>query len=132
MAEKGTPMWARLLEIIAGIILLVIAVYFVFNPSLGVGLVRTLLAIDQNTQRHTGDYCSSPRGVLHHLPKPRKCISHLPICARAVANRNRKNSVRRIRGRGGSATLGQNRRYSNRCDSIIDCYRSDHLAQRAW
>jgi uncharacterized membrane protein HdeD (DUF308 family) len=45
MAEKGTPMWARLLEIIAGIILLVIAVYFVFNPSLGVGLVRTLLAI---------------------------------------------------------------------------------------
>ncbi len=45
MAEKGTPMWARLLEIIAGIILLVIAVYFVFNPSLGVGIVRTLLAI---------------------------------------------------------------------------------------
>src|SRR5450759_869912 len=37
--------WMRGLEIIAGIILLVIAVWFVFNPSLGVGLVRTLLAI---------------------------------------------------------------------------------------
>ncbi|MEI7826403.1 MAG: DUF308 domain-containing protein [Euryarchaeota archaeon] len=38
-------MWMRALEIIVGIILLVIAVYFVLNPSLGVGLVRTLLAI---------------------------------------------------------------------------------------
>src|SRR5665811_2634920 len=37
--------WMRGLEIIAGVILLVIAVWFVFNPSLGVGLVRTLLAI---------------------------------------------------------------------------------------
>ncbi|MGA7075360.1 MAG: DUF308 domain-containing protein [Halobacteriota archaeon] len=40
-----TKTWMRALEIIAGIILLVIAVWFVFNPSLGVGLVRTLLAI---------------------------------------------------------------------------------------
>ena len=37
--------WMRGLEIIAGVILLVIAVWFVFNPSLGVGLVRTLLAV---------------------------------------------------------------------------------------
>ena len=40
-----TKTWVRGLEIIAGIILLVIAVWFVINPSLGVGLVRTLLAI---------------------------------------------------------------------------------------
>jgi uncharacterized membrane protein HdeD (DUF308 family) len=45
MAQKGTPAWMRGLEIIIGIILLAIAVYFVFYPSLGVGLVRTLLAI---------------------------------------------------------------------------------------
>ena len=37
--------WMRALEIIVGIILLAVAVYFVFNPSLGAGLVRILLAI---------------------------------------------------------------------------------------
>ena len=45
MAQKVTPAWMRAFEIIAGIILLVIAVYFIFNPSFAVGLVRTLLAI---------------------------------------------------------------------------------------
>jgi uncharacterized membrane protein HdeD (DUF308 family) len=35
----------RGLAIIAGVILLIIAVYFLFNPDFAVGLVRTLLAI---------------------------------------------------------------------------------------
>jgi len=47
MAEKATPMWARLLEVILGIIVLALAVYFLFNQNaadiirwvLGIGLI---------------------------------------------------------------------------------------------
>jgi len=45
MAQKGTPGWMRGVEIIAGVILLIIAVYFLFTPDFAVTLVRTLLAI---------------------------------------------------------------------------------------
>ena len=45
MAEKATPMWARLLEIIAGIIVLVLAVYVLFNTNVAVNTLRLLLGI---------------------------------------------------------------------------------------
>jgi len=45
MAEKATPMWARILEIIAGIIVLVLAVYVVFNPSVTISVLRLILGI---------------------------------------------------------------------------------------
>ncbi|MFZ0011764.1 MAG: hypothetical protein WAL97_07670 [Halobacteriota archaeon] len=44
MAEKATPMWARLLEVIAGIIVLVLAVYALLNLN-GADILRWLLAI---------------------------------------------------------------------------------------
>ena len=40
MAEKATPMWARLLEIIAGIIVLVLAVYIIFNPNIAINTAQ--------------------------------------------------------------------------------------------
>jgi uncharacterized membrane protein HdeD (DUF308 family) len=45
MAEKATPMWARLLEVIFGIIVLVLAVYVLFNTSAAVNTLRLLLGI---------------------------------------------------------------------------------------
>ena len=47
MAEKATPMWARLLEVILGIIVILLAVYFLLNQNaadiirwvLGIGLI---------------------------------------------------------------------------------------------
>ena len=45
MAEKTTPMWARLLEVILGIIVLVLAVYVLFNTGVAVNTLRWLLGI---------------------------------------------------------------------------------------
>ena len=45
MAEKTTPMWARLLEVILGIIVLVLAVYVLFNTGAAVNTLRWLLGI---------------------------------------------------------------------------------------
>ncbi|HYC20113.1 MAG TPA: DUF308 domain-containing protein, partial [Candidatus Bathyarchaeia archaeon] len=45
MAEKATPMWARLLEVILGIIVLVLAVYVLFNTGAAVNTLRLLLGI---------------------------------------------------------------------------------------
>jgi uncharacterized membrane protein HdeD (DUF308 family) len=45
MAEKTTPAWMRGLEIVGGVILLILAVWFLFNTNAAVDLVRTLLAI---------------------------------------------------------------------------------------
>jgi uncharacterized membrane protein HdeD (DUF308 family) len=45
MAEKATPMWARLVEVIVGIIVLVLAVYAVFNTGAVANTFRWLLAI---------------------------------------------------------------------------------------
>jgi len=42
---KATPMWARILEIIAGIIVLVLAVYIIFNPNIAINLLRAILGI---------------------------------------------------------------------------------------
>jgi uncharacterized membrane protein HdeD (DUF308 family) len=44
MAKKTTPMWARLLEVIAGIIVLVLAVYALLNLN-GADILRWLLVI---------------------------------------------------------------------------------------
>ncbi len=38
-------MWARILEIIAGIIVLVLAVYIIFNPNIAINLLRAILGI---------------------------------------------------------------------------------------
>ncbi|MGZ4929157.1 MAG: DUF308 domain-containing protein [Halobacteriota archaeon] len=45
MAEKGTPMWARLLEVIVGIIVLVLAVYVLFNLNVAADILRWILGI---------------------------------------------------------------------------------------
>jgi len=45
MAEKATPMWARLLEVILGIIVLVLAVYVLFNTGVAVNILRWILGI---------------------------------------------------------------------------------------
>jgi uncharacterized membrane protein HdeD (DUF308 family) len=45
MAQKATAMWARLLEVIAGIIVLILAVYVLFNLNAAVELLRWLLGI---------------------------------------------------------------------------------------
>jgi uncharacterized membrane protein HdeD (DUF308 family) len=45
MAQKATPMWHRLLEVIAGIIVLILAVYVLFNPNVAVDTLRLLLGI---------------------------------------------------------------------------------------
>ena len=45
MAEKGTPMWARLLEVILGIIVLVLGVYVLFNTGAAVNTIRWILGI---------------------------------------------------------------------------------------
>ena len=45
MAEKSTPMWARLLEVIAGIIVLVLAVYVLFNLNVAADILRWILGI---------------------------------------------------------------------------------------
>ena len=45
MAKKTTPMWARLLEVILGIIVLVLAVYVLFNTGAAVNTLRWLLGI---------------------------------------------------------------------------------------
>jgi uncharacterized membrane protein HdeD (DUF308 family) len=45
MAEKATPMWARLLEVILGIIVLVLAVYVLFHTGAAVNTLRLLLGI---------------------------------------------------------------------------------------
>jgi len=45
MAQKATPMWARILEIIAGIIVLILAVYIIFNPNVAISLLRVLLGV---------------------------------------------------------------------------------------
>ncbi len=38
-------MWARILEIIAGIIVLILAVYILFNPNVAISLLRVLLGV---------------------------------------------------------------------------------------
>ena len=45
MAQEATPMWARILEIIAGIIVLILAVYIIFNPNVAIDLLRLILGI---------------------------------------------------------------------------------------
>jgi len=45
MAEKATPMWARLVEVILGIIVLILAVYVLFNTGAAVNTLRWLLGI---------------------------------------------------------------------------------------
>jgi uncharacterized membrane protein HdeD (DUF308 family) len=45
MAEKTTPMWARLLEVILGIIVLVLAVYVLFNTGAAANILRLILGI---------------------------------------------------------------------------------------
>ena len=45
MAEKATPMWARLLEVILGIIVLILAVYVLFQPAAAVNTIRWILGI---------------------------------------------------------------------------------------
>ena len=45
MAEKATPMWARLLEVILGIIVLVLAVYVLFNLNVAADILRWILGI---------------------------------------------------------------------------------------
>jgi uncharacterized membrane protein HdeD (DUF308 family) len=45
MAEKATPMWARLLEVILGIIVLVLGVYVLFNTGAAVNTLRWILGI---------------------------------------------------------------------------------------
>jgi len=45
MAEKAHPLWLRLVQIIAGIIVLVLAVYLIFNPNVAINLLRLILGI---------------------------------------------------------------------------------------
>lgn len=45
MAQKSHPLWLRLTEIIAGIIVLVLAVYLIFNPNVAIDLLRLILGI---------------------------------------------------------------------------------------
>jgi len=45
MAEKVTPLWLRIVQIVAGIIVLILAAYVIFNPHLAIGLLRLLLGI---------------------------------------------------------------------------------------
>jgi len=45
MAEKATPMWLRILEIIAGIIVLLLAVYLIFNPNVAIATLRIILGV---------------------------------------------------------------------------------------
>ena len=45
MADKATPMWARLLEVILGIIVLILAVYVLFQPAAAVNTIRWILGI---------------------------------------------------------------------------------------
>ena len=45
MAEKAHPIWLRILEIIAGIIVLLLAVYLIFNPNVAISLLRIILGI---------------------------------------------------------------------------------------
>jgi uncharacterized membrane protein HdeD (DUF308 family) len=45
MAQKAIPMWARILEIVAGIIVLLLAVYVILNPNIAIDLLRLILGI---------------------------------------------------------------------------------------
>jgi len=45
MAEKAHPIWLRILEIIAGIIVLLLAVYLIFNPNVAISLLRIILGV---------------------------------------------------------------------------------------
>jgi len=45
MAERKRPIWLRLVQIVAGIIVLLLAAYVIFNPSLAINLLRILLGI---------------------------------------------------------------------------------------
>ncbi|MGP8133881.1 MAG: DUF308 domain-containing protein [Halobacteriota archaeon] len=45
MAEKVHPIWLRILEIIAGIIVLLLAVYLIFNPDVAISLLRIILGV---------------------------------------------------------------------------------------
>jgi uncharacterized membrane protein HdeD (DUF308 family) len=45
MAEKAHPAWLRIVEIIAGIIVLLLAVYLIFNPNVAIDLLRIILGI---------------------------------------------------------------------------------------
>ncbi len=43
--EKKHPMWLRIAEIIAGIIVLILAVYVIINPNVAIDLLRLILGI---------------------------------------------------------------------------------------
>jgi uncharacterized membrane protein HdeD (DUF308 family) len=45
MAEKAHPIWLRIIEIIAGIIVLLLAAYLIFNPNVAIDLLRIILGI---------------------------------------------------------------------------------------
>ncbi len=44
MADRH-PVWLRAAEIIAGVIVLILAVYVIFNPNVAIGLLRLILGI---------------------------------------------------------------------------------------
>jgi len=44
MADRH-PIWLRAAEIVAGIIVLILAVYVIFNPNVAIGLLRLILGI---------------------------------------------------------------------------------------
>jgi uncharacterized membrane protein HdeD (DUF308 family) len=45
MAERAHPAWLRILEIVIGIIVLVLAVYLIFNPNVAIDLLRIILGV---------------------------------------------------------------------------------------
>jgi len=45
VAQKAHPMWLRIVEIIAGIVVLLLAVYLVVNPNVAISLLRIILGI---------------------------------------------------------------------------------------
>jgi len=45
MEHKATPLWARILEIIPGIIIIILAGYIIFNPNVAIDLLRVLLGV---------------------------------------------------------------------------------------
>ncbi|HYA33707.1 MAG TPA: DUF308 domain-containing protein [Candidatus Bathyarchaeia archaeon] len=45
MAQRAHPAWIRILEIVIGIIVLVLAGYLIFNPNVAINLLRIILGV---------------------------------------------------------------------------------------
>lgn len=45
MERKATPLWARILEVIAGIVIIILAGYIIVNPNVAINLLRLILGI---------------------------------------------------------------------------------------